>query len=69
MSENYGRYKNARNSAWQVLIDYNITYLPVKVSQIAKKANIKILKNSKYNILTKNQIGLSFKHADKWYIV
>lgn len=69
MSENYGRYKNARNSAWQVLIDYNITYLPVKVSEIAKKANIKILKNNKYSILTKNQIGLSFKYADQWYIV
>lgn len=69
MSESYGRYKNARNSAWQVLIDYNVTSLPVKVSKIAEKANIKILKNSKYNILTKNQIGLSFKYADKWYVV
>ncbi len=69
MSGNYGKYKSARNASWQVLIDYNINCLPVKVSYIAKRADIKILKNSKYKILNKNQIGLSFKQADKWYIV
>lgn len=69
MSENYGKYKNARNASWQVLIDYNINSLPIKVSYIAKQANIMILKNSKYKMLNKNQIGLSFKQNNKWYII
>ena len=66
---NYGQYKNARNASWQCLIDYNINSLPVKVSQIAKQADIVLLKNSAVNLLSKNESGTTLIQNDKLYIV
>lgn len=66
---NYGQYKNARNASWQCLIDYNINSLPVKVSQIAKQADIVLLKNSVVNLLTQNESGTTLMQNDKLYIV
>ena len=66
---NYGQYKNARNASWQCLIDYNINSLPVKVSQIAKQADIVLLKNSVANLLSKNESGTTLIQNDKLYIV
>lgn len=65
----YGIYKNARNAAWQCLLDYNITSLPVNVMQIAKKAGIKVVKNSRVNLLSLNESGASFINNKQWYIV
>ena len=42
----YGKYKNVRNSAWQALLDFNVTKLPVSVNSIAKQLGIKVIKNS-----------------------
>ena len=67
--ESYGRYKNARDSAWQVLIDYNINSLPINVVSIATSAGIKILKNSIVRKLTKGEIGISVWDSNKWYII
>lgn len=67
--KNYGRYKNIRDSAWQVLIDYNINVLPINVIEIAKKADIKIIKNKECHLLTGKEIGLSIYIDGKWYIV
>lgn len=66
---NYGQYKNARNASWQCLIDYNIDSLPVKVSQIAKQADITLLRNSAVNLLTQNESGTTLMQNDKLYIV
>lgn len=65
----YGRYKQARNSAWQTLIDFNINTLPVKVSSIAKQAGIKLIKNSVVNQLQANESGISVLDNDIWYII
>lgn len=67
----YGRYKNARNAAWQCLIDYNIKSLPVSVLSIAKSAGIKVIKNSKarMNLLSPNESGISVLIGKQWYIV
>lgn len=51
----YGSYKNARNAAWQCLLDFNISELPVKPSTIAKQSGIKIIKNSSINELSKGK--------------
>ncbi|MCH5212235.1 MAG: ImmA/IrrE family metallo-endopeptidase [Oscillospiraceae bacterium] len=67
--ESYGRYKYARDSAWQVLIDYNINSLPINVISIATGAGIKILKNSIVQKLTNGEIGTSVLRGDKWYII
>ncbi len=66
---NYEKYKNARNASWQCLIDYRISNLPVKVSQIAKQADIVLLKNSAVNLLHQNESGTTLMQNDKLYIV
>lgn len=43
----YSNYKKSRDLSWQVLIDNNITELPVKVSQICKKLHIPIISYEK----------------------
>lgn len=66
----YGKYKNARNAAWQCLIDYNVTSLPVSVLQVAKLAGIKVVKSSRTaDLLLKNEIGASIIINKQWYIV
>lgn len=69
MLENYGKYKNVRDAAWRVLIDFNMCNLPIKVSKIASMANIKIVKNSESNTLNKKQSGLSIIVSNQWYII
>lgn len=59
MSEIYGRYKNVRNNTWQILIDYKISSLPVKISLIAINAGIKIIKDSLVHELRDNEVGKS----------
>lgn len=66
---NYGKYKQARNASWQCLIDYKINSLPIKVSQIAKQADITLLKNSVANLLSKNESGITLLQNDKLYII
>jgi len=65
----YGSYKNARNAAWQCLLDFNISELPVKPSTIAKQSGIKIIKNSSINELSKGESGATYLINSKWYIV
>lgn len=68
-SESYGKYKNSRNAAWQTLIDFQIKELPLKLTDIAKKANITIKKNSEINILKPQTLAISFLLNNKWVIV
>ena len=65
----YGLYKNARNAAWQCLIDFKIKALPVNVSEIAAKSGIKIIKDSRVNLLKENQSGMTVEQEGKFYIV
>jgi Zn-dependent peptidase ImmA (M78 family) len=66
----YGKYKNARNASWQCLLDYNVDSLPVIVSDIIRKSdNIKLLKNSKHNILADGESGRTIKINDSFCVV
>lgn len=65
----YGAYKNLRDAAWQVLIDYNISSLPVNLRSICEKSGIKIVKDSALHLLSPLQSGISVLNKDKWYIV
>lgn len=40
---NYKKYQKSRDSAWQILIDCHIDKLPVRVSEICKNLQIKIV--------------------------
>lgn len=68
---NYGKYKNVRNSSWQCLIDYNISMLPIKVTDIAKQAGIIILKYSEVDKsrLFDGESGATFFENNAIYIV
>ena len=65
----YGRYKDIRNATWQVLIDFDITSIPVSVTAIAQAANISVIKNSELNELNSNEAGVSISNQGEWYIV
>lgn len=65
----YGAYKNLRDSAWQVLLDYNIKSTPVNVVNIACSSGVSIIKNSEVNELKSSEVGASILYEDKWYIV
>ncbi len=66
------KYYNTNNiykSAMQVLVDYNITTLPIKVTDIIKQTNIKLLNNSDCNFLKSNQLGICIFIDNEWYII
>lgn len=65
----YGAYKNVRDSAWQVLLDYDVRSVPVNVVNIACSSGISIVKNSEVNELRSSEVGASILDGDKWYIV
>ncbi len=65
----YGKYTNARNAAWQCLIEYDVSSLPVSVKLIAKDAGIKLIKESDVSCLSPNEIGISIISGNQWYIV
>lgn len=65
----YGKYKNVRNSAWQALLDFNVTKLPVSVNSIAKQLGIKVIKNSDIHELQNGERGVTILKNEHWYIV
>lgn len=69
---NYGKYKNVRDSAWQCLIDYNVTELPVKIFKIAEMSGIKVVENrnvSGDNKLSQQESGKSIIENGEWFII
>ncbi len=42
----YSKYKKSRNLSWQILLNHNITSLPVQVSRICKNLGIAIISYS-----------------------
>lgn len=65
----YGRYKNARDAAWQCLIDFGISALPVDLLHIARQADIRIVKNSTVNELSGCESGACMFRGDRWYLI
>lgn len=54
---NYSIYKNVRNASWHCLIDCNIKSLPIKINDVIKPYNGKVLFDSKYHELKDGQSG------------
>lgn len=65
----YGIYKKVRNAAWKVLIDNEISSLPVDLSKIAQNNEITILKNSDVGELREGEDGISIFDGENWFIV
>ena len=69
MITNYGKYKDARNASWNVLINRNITSLPVSVVKICRDEQITLAKNSTVKLLNNNEFAKTMLINDKWYII
>ena len=69
MSDFYGVYAHCRDSAWRCLIDFDVRELPVKVVAIARRAGIRVVKDSDVGELRRDEYGASIKCADSWTIV
>ncbi len=65
----YGMYKNARNAAWQALIDNNINSLPVDVVRVVCNNGIRLLKNRQARELRCGEAGISIFDGKQWFIV
>lgn len=65
----YQNYKNARDRAWQTLIDCGVDSLPIKLSKIVKYYDSDIKDNADVGILTENQLGCVAFLDDRYYIV
>ena len=70
----YNNYKNARDAAWQCLIDNKVSSLPLKLSIICYNNNINIVKHSDLKInskarLTENQRGKCVSVGGQFYII
>lgn len=61
----YSKYKQSRNLSWQILIDNNITELPVKISTICKNLGIRIISYERgYEILEVADLLEDCIHSD-----
>ena len=67
-SDFYGIYKNARNAAWQFLIDYEINQLPIDLNPIIEKLGIKV-KVGDEKVLEPRQKGLTTTDGHATYII
>lgn len=67
----YGKYRyvHVRDAAWQTLIDYNVTELPVSLLKICRAAGIKVIRDSVAHMLNYGEFGISVKQGDAWYII
>jgi Zn-dependent peptidase ImmA (M78 family) len=65
----YGMYRHCRDAAWQCLIDFNVTSVPVMLTPIVRKMEIKVIKDSVIHELRHNESGVSIFDGTSWYIV
>lgn len=65
----YGIYKQIRNAAWQAILDYHITSLPVDVVSIADSIGINVINDSLVHVLSPDQLGVTIYYEEEWYIV
>ena len=65
----YNHYRNARDAAWQTLIDFKINTLPVKLSIICDGLGITLIDDSQAHELRPTESGIAIKQNGKWYII
>lgn len=66
----YHYYKQARNAAWQCMIDVGVCSLPVKTLKITDYFHIKVIKNGDVKLLRPLESGCSLvDKRGKWTII
>lgn len=58
-----------RDAAWQTLIDFKVSSLPVPLISICKDLGITLLDNNRAHELRPTESGISLKQNGKWYII
>lgn len=66
---NYDIYKYARDTAWQFLIDNQVSELPLKLSAICRNNGYRLLLDSNGSYLQSNDRGATFLTDGQWHIV
>lgn len=69
MRDFYGVYSACRDAAWRCLIDFEVCRLPVKVLGIARRAGIRVIKDSDVHELRDGESGVSIFYMEGWTIV
>jgi len=66
---NYNVYKQSRDSAWQFLIDNNISSLPVCFGEICRKNNILLLRDVNSSYFESSERGITYIRNGKYNII
>ena len=69
MYDYYGIYALCRDAAWRCQLDFDVCRLPVKVLAIAKRAGIRVVKNTAVHELRSGECGVSINDGYQWTIV
>lgn len=65
----YGVYRACRDAAWRCQIEFGVCRLPVKVTGIARRAGIHIVRNSDVSELRGGELAVSICDAGEWTII
>lgn len=65
----YDIYKQARNAAWEFLIQNDVRKLPVSLSEICARNGIILLRDDLHTYLTDNDRGATYLRNDVYSIV
>ena len=64
----YDIYKQARDAAWQFLINNNITLLPVNLANVCRNNNIRLFRDTKSIYLSESDKGATYLRDNQFYI-
>lgn len=65
----YGVYRSCRDAAWRCQLDFEVCRLPVKVTEIARVAGIRVVRNSVVSELRSGELAVSICDGHTWTIV
>lgn len=65
----YGIYSSCRDAAWRCQLHFEVCRLPVKVVSIARRAGIRVVKNTDVGELRRGESGVSICDGSDWIIV
>lgn len=65
----YGTYQNARDAAWQCLLDNHIDRLPVSLKTITDNYGIRVISNGTLELLSEGDRGRAIEVKNQWYII
>lgn len=65
----YGLYRFCRDASWRCQLEFDVCRLPVKVTNIAKQAGIKVIRDSAVKELKPSELAVSMFDGESWTII